>query len=457
MTKNRDAALAYAKENKDRFLDELIELVKIPSISTEPKYKNDVKAAADWAAAKLKNIGMENIQILETGGHPVVFAENHSAGESAPTVTIYGHYDVQPSDPDELWKSPAFEPVVKGDRLYGRGASDMKGQVMASIHAVDAVMKSGGLPVNVKFFLEGEEEVGSINLSAFIDKHKELLACDFALNPDGGMLREDLPTIVYALRGLVYLEIRMTGPEHDLHSGMYGGTVINPANELARLIGTMHDEQGRVTIPGFYNKVRELDEDERKELARQPKDPAFYMEQTGSPALWGEKGYTPFEQASARPTLDVNGFLSGFIGEGSKTVLPSKSMAKVSMRLVPDQDPAEIKALFEKYLKDNARPGVTWEVIDHSMTPPSISERDSAGIQALAKGLENVWGVKPVFSRVGGSIPVVADMQSKMGVESVLTGFGLPDDNLHAPNEKLSLPTWYKGIDALIHFFYNLA
>jgi acetylornithine deacetylase/succinyl-diaminopimelate desuccinylase-like protein len=457
MTENRENAIQYAHDNQDRFLDELVELVKIPSVSTDPEHKADMRAAAQWVADKLNAIGMEHIEIMETGGHPVVYGDYLKAGAEKPTVVIYGHYDVQPGDPLDLWKTGPFEPEIKDGKLFARGASDMKGQVMASIHAVDAAMQNGGLVVNVKFMIEGEEEVGSPNLGKFIQKHTDKFSGDVALNPDGGILGVELPTITYALRGLAYFEIVMEGPSHDLHSGMYGGTVLNPANELTRLLGGMIDENGRITLPDFYKRVRELSDEERGQLARLPMDEAFYREQTGSPALHGEQGYTPVEHAGGRPTLDVNGMLSGFTGEGSKTVLPAKAMAKVSMRLVPDQDPKEIYQGLVKYLTDNAREGVTWKVIEHASSPPSITPRDSDGVRALAEAMRTVWGKEPLYRREGGTIPVVAQMQEYLGIDSVLTGFGLPDDNLHAPNEKLSLEPWYRGIDTLIHFFYNLA
>jgi acetylornithine deacetylase/succinyl-diaminopimelate desuccinylase-like protein len=304
--------------------------------------------------------------------------------------------------------------------------------------------------------IEGEEEIGSPSLDAFIAKNAELLDCDICLNPDAGMLGADKPTIPYALRGLAYFEIRVQGPKGDLHSGMFGGAVLNPANELARLIAGMHDKNGHITLPGFYDSVVELSDKEREELSRLGMDENYYTNLTGAPKLFGEKGYTPIEQIGGRPTLDVNGFLSGFTGEGSKTVLPSKAMAKVSMRLVPNQHPDEVEKQLKQYLTQNARPGITWEVIKHAGGPPSITPLDSDAVKALAEGLEAVWGKKPLYYRVGGSIPVVAQIESILGAPSVLTGFGLPDDNLHAPNEKLTLAPWYKGIDALIHFFYNL-
>ncbi|MDH5508127.1 MAG: dipeptidase [Anaerolineae bacterium] len=457
MSDNRTAALKFAQDNQARFLDELKEFIAIPSISADPTHKPQIQAAAEWVAAKLTALGAANVAVMPTGGHPVVYGELMAAGPGAPTIAVYGHYDVQPPDPLDLWETGPFEATQRGDNLYGRGASDMKGQIMASLNAIEAVLKHGGLSVNIKFLIEGEEEEGSPNLAPFIEKHKDLLACDFALNPDSGMLAPDLPTISYSLRGLAYFEIRMSGPAQDLHSGQYGGVVRNPANELARLIGGMHDASGRITLPGFYDKVRELEADERKELARLPMNEAFYLDQTGAPVLTGgEQGFTPVERAGGRPTLDVNGIVSGFIGEGQKTVLPAKAMAKISMRLVPDQDPEEVHGQLIQYMQENADPGVTWEVVFMSKAVASMAARDSDGVQAVSQAMESVWGTRPVYMRVGGTIPVVGDMQQILGADSVLVGFGLPDDNLHSPNEKLHLPTWQRGIDTLIHFFFNL-
>ncbi len=457
MSDQRNDALKYAEENNDRYFNELVELTKIPSVSADSYYKNSMKIAADWLVKKLKNIGMDESKVMKTAGHPVVYGEYLSAGRDAPTVLIYGHYDVQPPDPLDLWETNPFKPTLRDDNLYGRGASDMKGQVVASIAAVEAVHKHGGLPINVKFLIEGEEEIGSPNLAPFIEEHKALLACDFALNPDGSMLGADLPTIPYALRGMAYFEINVQGPAGDLHSGLFGGAVINPANELARLIGGMHDKDGRITLPGFYDSVRSMDKKERKALAELPMDEEYYMKLSGAPALYGEKGFTPVERVGGRPSLDVNGFLSGYTGEGGKTVLPAKAMAKISMRLVPDQDPEEVHKQLLQYLKNNANPGITWKVTSMSGAPASITPRDSVGVKALAKALESVWGKPPLYYRVGGSVPVVSQMENILGVDSVMSGFGLPDDNLHAPNEKLTLGPWYKGIKALIHFIYNLA
>lgn len=456
MSEHRTAALKYVQTNRGRFLEELEDFLLIPSVSTSPEHQADIRRAAEWVAEKLRSLGAQKVQIFPTAGHPVVYGEILQAGPGAKTILVYGHYDVQPPEPLELWDSGAFEPTVRGENLYARGATDMKGQVMAVLTAVEAIVRTNRLPVNLKFLIEGEEEIGSPNLGKFITQHRDLLACDFALNPDSGILAPDLPTITYALRGLAYFELRVYGPDHDLHSGVFGGVVHNPAQVLCELIAGMHDAQGRVTLPGFYDKVRPLDKDEREELARLPIDEAFYLQQTGVPALWGEVDFTPAERIGARPTLEVNGLLSGFTGEGSKTVLPAQAMAKISCRLVPDQDPDEVHQQLLQYLQARAPKTVRYEVIKMAGSPASISDRHSPAVQAMARAMEAVWGRRPVFRREGGSVPVVALFQKLLGVEAVNVGFALPGDNMHAPNEKLHLPTWYKGLDTLVHFFYNL-
>jgi acetylornithine deacetylase/succinyl-diaminopimelate desuccinylase-like protein len=456
MSDARTLAVEYARQNKDRFLSELKELVAIPSISTGIEYKPEVQRAAEWVAAQLHNLGMDKVQAMPTRGHPVVYAEWLGAGKSAPTVLIYGHYDVQPVDPVELWDTPPFEAVQRGEHLYGRGASDMKGQVIASMKAVESIVRTGGLPVNIKWLVEGEEEVGSEHLDEFIQANKDLLACDFCINPDAGMISSTQPTITYALRGLMYAEVRVYGPARDLHSGLFGGTVHNPAQALVELIAGMHDANGRITLPGFYDKVRPVSPEEHANMARLPMDETFFVEQTGVPALWGEPDYLPAERVGARPTLEVNGLLSGFTGEGSKTVLPAWAMAKISCRLVPDQTPEEAYQQLSAYLEANAPKSIRWEIKNLHNAGAAIADRDNIGIRALAEAMQTVWGAAPLFKREGGSIGAVLFIQQSLGAESVLTGFGLPDDNVHSPNEKLHLPTWEKGIEALIHFFYNL-
>ncbi|MEW6718131.1 MAG: dipeptidase [Chloroflexota bacterium] len=456
MTDPRQSALDYAHTHRGRFLEELKQLLAIPSISTSPTYKNNMQQASQWVADHLGSMQMTGVKVYPPESHPIVYAEWLGAGSEAPTVLIYGHYDVQPADPLDEWTTPPFEPTERNHNLYARGASDMKGQVMATFKAVEAIMRTSTLPVNVKFVIEGEEEVGSPHLADFIREHQKLLACDVCLNTDTGMLAPDKPTITYALRGLAYFELHLYGASQDLHSGLYGGVVHNPAQVLCELIAGMHDEQGQVTLPGFYDKVLPLDEEERVELSRLPLDERFYLGQTGVPQLWGEKGYTPVERIGARPTLEVNGIYSGFIEEGAKTVLPAFAMAKISTRLVPNQEPAEVELQLREYLENHAPPTVRWELINMIGGPASLSDRNSPAIKALSSAQRMVWGVPPLFKREGGSVPVVTQLQEILGVSSVNTGFGLPDDHLHGPNEKLHLPTWYKGIDTLIHFLFNL-
>ena len=455
MADQREKALQYARNNRENFLSTYKEILAIPSISTEKAHKPDIQRAADWLSEQLRSLGMQKVQLFPTAGSPILYGE-YLGVPGAPTVLVYGHYDVQPVDPVEQWKTGPFEPTVVGEDIFARGASDMKGQALVTLKAAESLIQTGGMPINIKWLFEGEEEVGSPNLPAFISSHTEILACDFAVNSDSGMIGMDYPTITYGLRGLAYFELRVYGPAHDLHSGMFGGVVHNPANALAELIAGMHDSTGRVTLPGFYNRVLKLRKEERAELARLPVYESDYIEQTGVPALCGEAGYTPNELTGVRPTLDVNGLLSGFTGEGSKTVIPAWAMAKISMRLVPNQDPQKVHKQLIRYLQKNAPKDIRWELKALAGSPASISDRNNPGVQAMAKALETVWGKRPYFKREGGSIPVVGDMQRLLGVESVICGFGLPDDNVHAPNEKQNLPTWYLGIDAYIHFFLNL-
>ena len=449
-------AIEYAHSHTTEFLEALKHFCQIPSISTDPDHQDDMVRAAEWLKQQLENLGSENTQIFPTPRHPVVYGEILKAGAQVPTVLIYGHYDVQPVDPVELWDTNPFDPTEKDHMLVSRGSSDMKGQVVASLKALESILQTGPLPVNVKFMFEGEEEIGSPNLDAFMTEHKELLACDIVLNPDAGMIGPDVPTIVYALRGLAYFELRVYGPARDLHSGMFGGIVHNPAQALCELIAGMHDYRGRVTIPGFYDNVVLLKEQERLDLAKLPTDEKFYQEITGVPEVWGDEKFSAVERVGSRPTIEVNGIISGFTGTGTKTVIPAWAMAKISSRLVPDQTPEEVDILLRKYLEGRAPKSIRWELTTFGGGPPSVTERDLPATRALAQALETVWGKPVVYKREGGSIPVVGSVRTILGAPSVLTGFGLPDDNAHAPNEKLDLPTWYRGIDALIHFFYNM-
>ena len=455
MTSSLEQALQYAHDNQSLFLDQLKDFLRIPSVSTDPAHHPDMEKAARYLVSRLEGLAFTHIQIFPTAGHPVVYGERLAAG-SAPTLLVYGHYDVQPAEPLELWQTPAFDPQVRDGLLYARGASDMKGQVMAVLSALETLIHLDQLKVNIKVLFEGEEEIGSPNLDEFMREHKALLACDNALNPDAGMVYPDRPVIVYALRGLAYFELRLHGPSHDLHSGLFGGLVHNPAQVLCELIAGMHDAQGRITLPGFYDRVRPLPAEERAQLARDAMGEAFHLKQAGVSQLWGEQGYSPEERLGARPTLEVNGLLSGFTGHGSKTVLPAEAMAKISMRLVPDQDPAEVEQQLRRYLESHAPASVRWELEEMSSGPASITDLNLPATRALAAALETVWGKAPQLKREGGSIPVVASMQTILGVESVITGFGLSDDNIHAPNEHLNLANWSRGIDALVLFFTAL-
>ena len=454
----RDQALSYAVARQQKQLEELEELLSIPSISTQPQHKGDIAHAAGWLADHLLAIGMTRAQVMPTSGHPIVFAEWLGAGKDKPTVLIYGHYDVQPAEPYELWHTQPFKPEVRGHNLYARGASDDKGQFFMHVKAVESYLRtSGKLPVNVKFIIEGEEEIGGPNLDPFIEQNAGLLASSVALISDTGMPGPDLPALTYALRGLCYMELEVTSPKRDLHSGSFGGAVYNPIQALSEIIVRLKDERGHILIPGFYDRVRPLDDEERRVLAEAPFDEAAFRAEAGIPSTWGERGYTVLEQITARPTLDCNGIWGGYTGEGSKTVLPSKASAKISMRLVPDQDHEEIGKLFRDYVTKIAPPQVKIDVRGMQGGRPALVERNSPAIRAAATALERAFGRKPVFVREGGSIPVVTTFKSVLGVPTVLMGFGLSDDNLHSPNEKFYLPNFYRGIQASIHFLDELA
>ena len=451
-----NASIEFVRSQSDRYLAELKELVAIPSISTLAEHKPDMQRAAEWVAEQLRGMGMEHVQVMPTGGHPVVYADwLHAAGQQ--TVLIYGHYDVQPADPLNEWVSPPFEPTVRGDNLYARGASDMKGQVHAFLKALEALLHGGKLPINVKVLVEGEEEIGSANLGPFVHGHRDLLKCDVVLNADAGILRPDQPSLVYGLRGLAYFELWVYGSDHDLHSGMFGGSVHNPAQVLCELIAGMHDANGHITLPGFYDKVRTLGDDERASLAQGAHSDDEWQRMAGVTKLYGEAGFSTTERLGARPTLEVNGLLSGFTGEGQKTVLPARAMAKISTRLVPYQDDKDVENQFKAYLTQHAPPTVRWDLRNLSSAPGVLVERDTPAARAAGEALEATFGKAPLFRLEGGSVPVVSLVQAELGVDSILMGFGLPDDNLHAPNEKLHLPNYYRGIEAYIRFFNDMA
>jgi acetylornithine deacetylase/succinyl-diaminopimelate desuccinylase-like protein len=448
-------AIEFVNKNHERYLSELKEFAAIPSISTLSANKPDMQRAAEWVARQLERMGFQNVEVLPTAGHPVAYGEWLGA-PGKPTVLVYGHYDVQPIDPLNEWISPPFDPTVREGNLYARGASDMKGQVHAFLKALEAWTQSGGLPVNVKVMVEGEEELGSPNLAAFIAQHKEKLRCDLVLNADSSIIKPDVPSLVIGLRGLVFFEVWVYGPAHDLHSGLFGGAVLNPAQALCELVAGMHDAHGHITLPGYYDKVRVLSQQERAELARIPGSDDEWLHMTGVPQLHGEEGFTTLERLGARPTLEVNGLLSGFTGEGLKTVLPAKAMAKISMRLVPYQDPDEVEQQLKAYLEQHAPPAIRWEVKTFGKAPAVLVERDSVGMRAAVDALQAVFGVRPVFKLEGGTVPVVNMVQTQLGTGSIQLGFGLPDDNYHAPNEKLHLANYYRGIETYVRFFDNL-
>ncbi len=453
MSDDRTKSLEFFHSHQDAFLNNLIELLRIPSVSTDPEHKPDMLQAAEWLAGQLACLGFANAQVMPTGLHPVVYAEHLQAGPGAPTLLMYGHYDVQPADPYELWHTPPFEPSVRGDCLYARGASDMKGQVLAILSAVECMLKDR-LPVNLKFFLEGEEEIGSPSLDEFLSSHVDLLKADVVINLDSGMLDPQTPAITTNLRGLAAFELRVSGPAHDLHSGVFGGTVHNPAQALAELLAGMHDENGYITLPGYYDSVDILNEEERRQLNASPFGDSFYQTASGVPQLWGEKDYSALERTGTRPTLEVNGILSGFTGTGTKTVIPAQAMAKITCRLVSHQDPEKVHKQMRAWLEQHAPATIHWELDYLGGGQAFAADLHLPALKAFSQALETVWGHAPLYMRQGGSIPVAPAMKQALGLDSVLSGFGLPDDNQHAPNEKLHLPTWYRGIETLIHFFY---
>jgi len=432
--------------NRDRYVSELKELLAIPSISALPAHQPDVRRCAEWIADEMRRIGLENVRLVETAGNPVVYGDwLHAAG--APTVLFYGHYDVQPVDPVELWESPPFEGTVRDGEIYARGAADDKGQVFMHFKAIEAhLKKAGSLPVNMRLIIEGEEEVGSAHLDEFIRANKPLLAADVAVISDSAMFDRDVPSICYALRGLAYFQIDLRGTSSDLHSGVFGGAVANPAMVLAQILAQMKDKSGRVKIPGFYDAVRPLSPEERAEWQKLPFVEKRYRQELGAPKLAGETGYSVLERVWARPTFEVNGLLGGFTGEGSKTVIPAVAMAKVSMRLVPDQEPDTIAGLFESYLSKVAPKTVKLTLTRMHGGRPWITDYQNPFVRAAARAIEQGFGKTPVFCREGGSIPVVSTFQTELGLPAVLFGVGLPDENAHAPNERLDLANFHNGI-----------
>lgn len=452
-----ESAVAYARTHQSRFLEELCQFLKIPSISTLSQHHTDVLAAAAWLTNALTQIGLKHVQQIETAGNPVVYADWLHAGPDAPTVLIYGHYDVQPAEPLAAWQSPPFDPVVRNGRLYARGASDNKAQHFSHIKALEAILKTADkLPLNVKICFDGEEEVGSPNLAPFVAAHQSLLAADYVVVSDGAMIHPDQPSIDYALRGVVAAEIRVTGPDRDLHSGSYGGSVHNPAQAIAEIAAALHHADGSVAIPGFYDDVVILSPDERSLLQKVPYPLSQWQAETGAPAAWGEADFTFYERMVARPTCEVNGIWGGFAGEGFKTIIPAEAGAKISMRLVENQDAAKVSVQFAEFVKRLAPPTVTVEVDVQAGADAAVTAYESSAIQAAFKAYEDGWGATPVLSRGGGSLPIVATFQKLLGTPFVLMPFGL-DDNRHSPNEHYHLTHLEKGIVTAVYFYHYLA
>jgi acetylornithine deacetylase/succinyl-diaminopimelate desuccinylase-like protein len=452
-----DNVIDFINVNRDRYLEELKGFLAIPSISALPQHAGDVKRCADWCVEEMRRIGLQNVRLIDTPGNPVVYGDWLGA-EGAPTILFYGHYDVQPVDPLELWESPPFEATVRDGEIYARGSADDKGQVFMHFKAVEAHLKQNGrLPVNIKFILEGEEEVGSVNLDDFVRAHKGELGADVVVISDSGMFARGVPSICYGLRGLVYFQLDLRGSSTDLHSGSFGGAVANPAMVLAQVLAQMKDRGGRIKIPGFYDDVVPLQEEERQAWASLPFNEKKYKKDFGVPKLFGESGYTTLERTWARPTFEVNGLLSGFTGEGAKTVLPAVAMAKVSMRLVPNQSPDTIARLFEEYVKKVTPKTVELKVTRMHGGKPWMTSYDNPFVQAAARAIEKGFGQKPVLTREGGSIPVVSTFQEELGLPSVLFGVGLPDENAHAPNEKLDVGNFHGGVIASAILYQEIA
>jgi len=452
-----DKIIDFINVNREKYVDELKTLLAIPSISALPEHVSDVKRCAEWCADEMRRIGLQNVRLIPTPGNPVVYGDWLGA-QGAPTILFYGHYDVQPVDPLNLWHSPPFEATVRDGEIYARGAADDKGQVFMHMKAVQAhLTQQGRLPVNMKFILEGEEEVGSANLDDFIRAHKTELKSDVAVISDSPMFERGVPSICYGLRGLVYFQIDLRGSSTDLHSGSFGGAVANPAFVLAQMIAQLKDRGGRVRIPGFYDDVRAIEEVEREAWARLPFNEKKYRKDFGIPKVFGETGYSTLERTWARPTLEINGLLSGFTGEGAKTVLPAVAMAKISMRLVPNQDPVKIADLFEAYVREIAPKTVQLKITRMQGGKAWMTSFDNRFVQAASRAIEKGFGRAPVFTREGGSIPVVSTFQDELGVPSVLFGVGLPDENAHAPNEKLDLSNFHNGIIASAILYDEMA
>lgn len=441
----------YQEKNKDRFLNELLDLLRIPSVSAKSEHKDDMRKCAEAVKARLLEAGVDKAEIYETDGHPLVYGEK-IIDPSKPTVLVYGHYDVQPPDPLELWKSGPFEPVIIDGKIFARGSCDDKGQFYMHVKALETLVQTNSLANNIKFCIEGEEEVGSPNLGKFVASHKELLKADCILISDSAMISLDTPSIDIGVRGLSYIEVEVTGPNRDLHSGVYGGAVANPVTILAKMIASCHDENNHITIPGFYDDVVVATDEERKLMALAPFDEQEYKDDLGVKELWGEKGYSTNERTGIRPTIELNGIWGGYQGEGAKTVLPSKATAKISARLVPNQSSAKITEMLLEYFRKIAPPSVTVNAFEHHGGEPYMTPIDSKAYKAAAKAMETTFGKQPIPVRGGGSIPICALFEKELGIKIVFMGFGLDSDNLHSPNEKFNLDNFYKGIETIPYF-----
>ncbi len=441
----------YTENNKDRFLNEMLELLRIPSVSAKSEHKEDMKKCAEAVRQRLLEAGAERAEIMETAGHPVVYAEK-IIDTSKPTVLVYGHYDVQPAEPLELWHSGPFEPVIKDGKVYARGSADDKGQFYMHVKALEILTKTNTLQTNIKFLIEGEEEVGSPNLGTFVSNNKELLKADVILISDSAMLSMENPSLDVGVRGLSYIEVEVTGPNRDLHSGIYGGAVANPITILSKMIASCHDENNHITIPGFYEGVIEATPEERALMAKAPFDEAAYKKDLGVQELWGEKGFTTAERTGIRPTLELNGIWGGYTGEGAKTVLPSKATAKISARLVPAQSSQKVTELLLEYFKSIAPPSVTINAFEHHGGEAYMTPIDSKAYKAAAKAVATTFGKEPIPVRGGGSIPICSILERELGIKIVFMGFGLDSDNLHSPNEKYNIENFYKGIETIPYF-----
>jgi acetylornithine deacetylase/succinyl-diaminopimelate desuccinylase-like protein len=450
---NLEEAIQIVDREFDRWMDRLSELISIPSVSGKTGDPEVLNRAADWLSACLKDMDFPLVEVIPTKGNSVVYAEDLSGGTQAMTALIYGHYDVAIVATGDAWESDPFKGVIRGEHMYGRGATDMKGQIIASLATLEAIRGAGPLPVNLKVLIEGEEEYSPRHLKEFLIEYRERLAADFCLNADAGMVAPETPTIVYGLRGNMGLKLRMNGPKAPLHTGLFGGVIHNPIHALSEIIAKMHDEDGSIAIPGFYDKVRDINDEEREILARVPVDDDFYIQRSGAPALWGEKVFNVQERIGARPAINLNKFDT----ERDQFVIPSEATAYISIRLVPDQTPDDVFELVRDFVETNTPETVTSDLELVTGYGPAITERASVQVHALAEAFKTVWGGGPVFSRDGGGIPAVGWIQDVLGVDSLLTGFASPDDNLHGPNEKVHLPTLKKGIETLVHFFYNLS